>query len=78
MQSFLSNTASDHLNYLDDYNSTFLNTFRDTECFQNWDEQNRKKIENNLFKMNEFDQNPRETNASSALSQTNINQEQTG
>lgn len=53
-QNYLSSTCSNHVSYRDDYNSAYLTEFKKTECFMDWSDANRKKLETNLFKLNEL------------------------
>lgn len=45
-----------YLNYKDDYNAGYLSEFKQTDCFKEWYDANRSKLEGSLFKMPESDQ----------------------
>lgn len=77
-QNYLNSTSTSHIAYHDDFNSQYLAEFKKTECYQTWADVNCSRLENNLFKLNEWlDADLKETN--NMLSQLSVeNTNQTG
>ncbi len=54
-QDYLNSTDTNHVTYADDYNTSYLAEFKQTECFLDWIDANRQRLEVSLFKMNEME-----------------------
>lgn len=53
-QSYLGSSGGCAVAYQEDFNASYIGEFRRTECFQDWCEKNRKRLEHSLFKLDEF------------------------
>ena len=56
-----SSQYTSHVDYREDFNSSFLNEFKKTECFKEWYESNRASLELSLFK---YDKSTQQFNSS--------------
>lgn len=71
-----SSQYTSHMEYREDYNSSFLNEFKKTESFKEWYERNRAKLEISLFKYDKLTQQfngPSQTSPTSPTTTPNDN-----
>lgn len=54
-QNYLGSSNSNTSGFSEDFSAAYLGEFKLTECFNNWIEANRGKLEISLFKMNEME-----------------------
>jgi hypothetical protein len=67
-----------YLEYYEDFNSHFINEFRKTDCYKEWYELNRAKLEKSLFKYDpvsqQFNHSVNNQTNENSLQQANLNQ----